>query len=432
LTSLIATLIGVMGWIYVARSFSVSSFVLLLFTFGLVAFSRATLPFRMYDGGEVLLFGAAPWSLYAMRLAVNKSPILCLVISLFSAALLFFAKLTGLVVFAANVAAISLLTLVNQRRLNSSIIAMWVAAAVGVLCFFMLWVAHGAVPALRPWTPGEGSSFTSGWLPIWFSITGATFSGMSAVDFLGWFLGHPRVRIMSDPGLLNYVFGPLGLLLMVWVWFRLRRTHYRDMAILMLTIILLYGIAIAAMYFRQASVSFDYRHFRYAGILFCLLVLTTIDQWRVPLVKTSTCMIVIVFGLFGLKNFVTDTYAQFRVAYYDPVSGISQDTVSPRVVEYLRSETRRQNFQRPIAVLPSPSAAISLPRFRIMYIPPQYLSLEQLDAFKFAGRAEKIFLVVQEQMLQNGKAEAELRSFANYEFDKWEQMNLDGMVVYSQ
>ena len=158
--------------------------------------------------------------------------------------------------------------------------------------------------------------------------------------------------------------GPLGLLLMVWVWLRLRYTRYRDMAVLLLTIILLYAIAFAAMYLRGADISFEERHFRYAGILFFLLLLTAIDQWRVRFAKGLACLVVIVLGFYGLKNSVTGAYAQMR--YYDPTTGISQD-ISPAVLEYLRSEMTRHNFQRPIALVSSPTAFISLPRFRILH-----------------------------------------------------------------
>ena len=160
--------------------------------------------------------------------------------------------------------------------------------------------------------------------------------------------------------------GPLGLLLMVWVWLRLRHTRYRDMAVLLLTIILLYAIAVAAMYLRGADISFEERHFRYAGILFFLLLLTAIDQWRVRFAKGLACLVVIVLGLYGLKNYVTGAYAQMRAGYYDPMTGISQD-ISPAVLEYLRSEITRHNFQRPIALVSSPTAFISLPRFRILH-----------------------------------------------------------------
>ena len=49
-----------------------------------------------------------------------------------------------------------------------------------------------------------------------------------------------------------------------------------------------------------------------------------------------------------------------------------------------------------------------------------------------AGRTDKIFVVVQEKMLSNGKAEALLKSFSDYEFGKWSETRMDGMVIYSQ
>jgi hypothetical protein len=428
LTALIATLIGVTGWIKVSRSFAASHFVIFIIVLGLSTFSYITLPFRMYNGGELLLFAVAPWSLYVMRRAIYKPPMLCFTISLVMAAVLFVAKLTGIVVFATNVAAVSLLALACQRRLSASIIAMWLSSAVGALCFSMFWLARGPVPA-------SGSTFTFWWFPILFSVTGVTFSGISVLDFLGWFLGHPWIGIISGQGateLLSYLLGPLGLLLIAWVWLRLRRTQYREMAVLLLTIVLLYAIAIAAMYLRGASVSFEERNFRYAGILFFLLLLMAADQWHVPAAESLVWVVVIVLGFYGLKQSVTGTYAHMRSGYYDPMTGISQDILSPAVLEYMRSETARQSFQRPVAVIPSAAAAISLPRFRIIYIPGQYLTLEKLSAKKWAGRVEKVFVVVQEEMLPNGKAEAILRSFTGYEFDSWSQIKLDGLIIYTQ
>jgi hypothetical protein len=433
LTALIATLIGVLGWIQVARSFAVSSFVLFVFVLGLSTFSYVTLPFRNYTGGEVLLFASAPWSLYAMRWASNKPPILSLAISLLSVALLFVAKLTGLIVFAANVGAISLFALVNQRRLTLSTISIWVASAIGALCFMIFWVARGPVVA-------SGSTFNLSWFPIWFSVTGVVFSGISGFDFLGWSLGHPWVRIISDLDrttieTLSYVLGPVGLLLIVWVWLRLRHTRYRDMAALLLTVICLYAIAMAVIFFRGhilAAMALDDRHFRYAGILFFLLLLTAIDQWHLPLAKSLAAVVIIVLGLFGLKQSAMGAYAQMPASH--AVSGIYQDIVSPAILEYMRSEIVQRDFQRPIALVPStsPLAALSLPpRFRIVRN-FSILPLELTVPKTWAGRAEAIFVIVPEEMLLNGKAEAILRSFTAYEFDSWRQVKLDGMIIYTQ
>ena len=428
LTALIATLMGLLGWIQVARSFALSSFVLFVFVLGLSTFSYVTLSFRIYNGGELLLFAAAPWSLYAIRWAANKPPILCFAISLLSVTLLFVAKLTGLIVFAANVGAISLLALASQRRFNSSIIAMWLASGVGALCFIMFWLTRGPVAT-------TGGTFAFSWFPIWFSVTGATFSGTSALDFLSGFLRQTWGLIFSDVTdydlytrlRLSFVLGPLGLLLFVWVWLRLRHTRYRDMAILLLIAILLYLITLAAMYLWGGSLSIEDRHFRYAGILFFLLLLTAIDQWRIPLVKGLAWMVVIVLGLYGLKNSATGMYAQMRgTVYDDPMSRISQE-ISPTVLEYLRSEVARNHLERPIAMVPSLSPAISLPRFRIIYIIPYPKIIDRT----WAGRTQKIFVVLPEDLL-NGIAETILRSFTDYEFHNWRQKNLDGMIIYTQ
>ena len=426
LTTLIATLIGVVGWIQVARSFAVSSFVLFVFVLGLNTFPYVTQRFLMYWGGEVLLFATAPWSLYAMRWAANKQPILCFTISLLAAALLFFAKLTGLIVFATNVMAISLGALASQRRLSSSTIAMWVASAIAALCFWMFWVARGPVP-------GGVSTFSFNWLPIWFSIAGAAFSGISGLEFVQWLLFR-WARTISDFSIgiePNYVLGPLGMLLIVWVWFRLRYTRYRDMAVLLLTIILLYAIVIAAlMYVSRDTIPFEERYFRYAGILFFLLLLTAIDQWRVRFAKGLACLMVIVLGLYGLKNYVTGAYAQMRAGYYDPVTGISQEMVSPAILESLRSEITRYNFERPIVLIPSPVAGISLPRFRILH--PFGAWAGYTERTKWVGRADKLFVVLPENTLLNGKAEAILRAFTDYEFDNWKHTKFDGMIIYTQ
>jgi hypothetical protein len=274
----------------------------------------------------------------------------------------------------------------------------------------MFWVARGQVAA-------GGSTFSFSWFPIWFSVTAAAFSGIYG---LALFLAHPWMQINFQWAI--ELLAPLGLLLMVWMWYRLRHTRYRDMAVLLLIIILMYAITVAATlrYLREPDISFEDRHFRYAGILFFLLLLTAIDQWRVRFAKGLACLVVIVLGLYGLRNYATFAYAQMRAGYYDPMTGISQ-FISPAILEHMRSEVTRHNFQRPIAVIPSPAAGISLPRFRIIIIGWQQQPL------KWAGRVDKIFVVVPED-----EAEAILRSFTDYDFDNWSRMKLGGMIIYTQ
>jgi hypothetical protein len=208
------------------------------------------------------------------------------------------------------------------------------------------------------------------------------------------------------------------------------------MAVLLLAIIVIYAITIAAaMYFSKVnSIPLDERYFRYAGILFFLLLLTAIDQWHVRFAKGIACLAFIVLGLYGLRNYATFAYAQMRVGNYDSMTGISQD-ISPAIIEYIRSEVARHDFQRPIVVTTSPLAGISLPRSRIIHCGLEQPWEHQLPAApkrKWVGRAEKIFIVVSEDMRLNDEPAAIMRSFTDYEFDKWSQMKLGGMIIYTQ
>ena len=258
LTTLIATLVGVVGWLQVARSFNATPFVLLLFASGLVMFRHVTLAFQTYNGGEVLLFAIAPWTLHGLRWAADKSTATCFAISLLMAALLFFAKLTGLVVFGANVLAISLTETARHHRVASAVLAMWVTSATVAVLFMISWHSRGVVPA-------GGSGFAFSWPAISFPLTAAALSGVSGLDLLSWLLPRP-----SDLVVATYVLGPLSLLLMAWIWFRVRNTPYRSMGACLFSVIAFYVALVAALYFRGAPISLHERHLRYAGILLLL------------------------------------------------------------------------------------------------------------------------------------------------------------------
>jgi hypothetical protein len=413
LTTLIATLIGVIGWAQVARSFAVTPFVFILFVSGLVSFRFATFAFRNYHGGEILLFAAAPWTLYVLQWGVDKPLLICVAISLLSAALLFFAKLTGLICFAANVLAISLLSVAREGRLTSSILGMWAASAISAMLFLTFWPA-------RDWGPASAS-----WLDIWFPVTGTALSGFSAISLFYSCFQYLSKLISFDPYAVDrsyYVLGPLSLLFIIWVWFRLRDTRYRCMANFLFAIVAIYTIALIAIFFFTNTIyHFEERHLRYSGIIFFLLFLVAMDEWRVSVAKSCAVLVVSAFAAYGLISYARGAL-ELRGAYYDPLTATSQRDEPPVVLEYLRSEMKEHSWQRPIAMLLTPKAAIALPGFRILVA----------DNLPKGGRADKIFVIVQEKMLSNGTAEMLVRTFSDYEFGSWSETRIDGMVVYSQ
>jgi hypothetical protein len=200
------------------------------------------------------------------------------------------------------------------------------------------------------------------------------------------------------------------------------------MAIFLFLIIALYTTALVSIYVRTTPLTFmiEERHLRYAGILFYLLLLVAFDQWRAPFSKAITILIVGVLAAYGLTSYANGARELLGGRYYDPVSGTSQQFVSPIVLEYLRSEMSTHSWENAIAVLPTPEAAVALPRFRIIE------AHHGVAGRTWAGRAEMIFVVMNERLSSSEDSAALLKSFVDYEFGAWNQTQLDGMIVYSQ
>ncbi len=381
---------------------------------------------------------ALPWSLSALLWTAQKRPAACFTVSLLTAAVLFFAKLSGIIVFVATCAGIGSLELVRQRQLTPRLLAMAAGAAVAAILLFFFWLARGA-------TPGSATGYVQGhdvtWPRVFFPIAAATFSGFSALDFLEDLyllvsrLLHSAAPILSEitvNGYASYVLGPLGLLLMGWVWLRLRGTRYRPMISLLFPVIAFYIAAYIAMYVRSANLLlFEERYFYYAGILSFLLLLVAMDQWRASSTRVVPLFLV---GLFAVYGMVAYAHEALRSRNYDKASGIAMIAVPPRALAYLRSEMAAHDWPNAIAVVPLPEAAVGLPHFRILFDWNllDSSSLEAIAAQKWAGRTDKIFVIIGENALTDGKAEAVLKAFVDYDFTKWDKVQIDGVLVYSQ
>jgi hypothetical protein len=263
----------------------------------------------------------------------------------------------------------------------------------------------------------------------------STFNALENLYILIWrLIMHSPIADLSRPtvsGYASYVLGPLGLLLMGWVWFRLRNSSYRRMAVHFIPIILFYTAAYAAMYVHSNTIVFEERYFYFAGILSFLLLLVAMDQGRGFLIRAIPILIVGVFAAYGLTAYAHEALRQHR---YDQASGTAMLTVSPAVLDYLRSEMAAHNWQHAIAAVPQPEAANGLPHYRILFSFDfeDYAPLAEIARKRWAGRTDKIFIILEQAMLNDGKAQAVLGDFVDYDIAKWNQVKLDGMVVFSQ
>lgn len=436
LTTLLATLAGVLGWLRFAGSFDVSCFVLTLFAAGLVTFRYATVPFTAYGGGDTILVGLLPWVLVGLRWAIARGPVTCFAVTVLSFALIFVAKLSGLVAFTATVTAVSLSELLHRRRITPSVLAMAAGSGAAGAVFSVFWLTRGL-------TPVSGSAYAVSGPALWFPVAAAAFSGFSGLDILQDIYVNARQWLNpTEPERAGNIFiavssdalGPLGLLILGWVWLRLRHTGYRAMAACGFGVIAAYTAVFIVMYVRGASTglpTMEERYFYYAGIAFFLLLLAALDGWRGSLGRFISILTVGLFSAYGLFSY---GLGMAQGHHYDPASGASMRNTSPAVLEYLRSQASVHGWHHPVAVIPAPEAATGLPNFRVIlkYFFMDNMTLDEIAGHKWAGRADGMFVVVDEKFRDDGKAEALLKSFVDYGFANWSEVRLDGFVVYSQ
>lgn len=90
------------------------------------------------------------------------------------------------------------------------------------------------------------------------------------------------------------------------------------MAICLFSIIAFYIAALVAVHVRSPNtVSLEERYFRYAGILFFLLLLVAIDQWRGSLARVIPIVIVGMFAIYGLISYVNGVRELMQGSHHD-------------------------------------------------------------------------------------------------------------------
>lgn len=421
-----ATIAGLLGWYVLYRAFGFpvrSSAIAVL----IVACTRHVgLAFGIYNGGEVLLFGTAPWFLLVVwRLRDLRWSA---VVPLLAAALvLFLAKLSGIVLAAAAIGAVvprperGWLGVALARR---AVVAGVTITAMG-LVFYFAWFSRG-------WTAVSEQSALQ-W-PLLVShgalAVGAVWSSsLSLGELAAYLLVHPSRPVLGSVLPVYYLFLPLALATFVLMWWRLRR-DFADY----LLFAALFAAAVSAVlvwtWARGSVVSSDERHFRIAslvlfgGMVHCFLEL----PWRLP--RLAFAAIAILACAYGAAAQASRLADNARRPLGD--RGFRHWIASAEALDFIRSVDRRGADRRATLIhVTSPEIGLEVRHSRVMANHADFQSPDFLRTVKLHGRVPRLYVIVQKRLVDNGKADLMLRSFVDYGAQSWRKIPLGDFVAFA-
>lgn len=417
-----ANLAGVAGWWRLWRAWGLDS--RLAAAAGLVvvtgrAFGAIA---GMANIADALLFAAVPWAAvlawHWRSLRAWQWPALGVV---FAVAMFF--KLSFLVAalaLAGGLVAHAFSEAGGRFNRQVAILALKAGVLVVAVRWFWNWayLSHGASIAGThgPEFPGAGTL-----LMAW---GGPLLSAFSGGNLLGRIFLHP-----SHPLVANFeALWPFTLLAVVLtgavLWRLWRGAAPRPYAIQALVWVGAYGAVFSLLYATGAAVSLEERHYQPAGLALLPGVLAVVAALRARWLRGAAFAVIAGFSLYGLASIAV--HARYRLHHgIASRHGFSHTDLTAGA----RDEIRRIDQLpggRTLFLVTKVEIALEPERGRVLCLPVDSWNESFVRGFTFAGRVERLVLVVPEKDVANGKVEWLKAGLHGY--SAWDARTVDGFV----
>lgn len=274
--TLVFSVAGLAGWYYVYQQFEFDKTTIALSIFFIVTSRLFTINFLNYTGGELLLFGSQPWTIW-FYCKYRSQPLKLFVGLLLLSLLCFFFKTAYTIGFAAlcGCAGLSFLgDFLKTRKIFSP--HFWVAFTMGLCMLGYLaltqlgFIRLGTSPITSTSQPFKivWASFETLSYPLthWFSIAEIYPQLLLRTELAWW--GHG----------IYYFLMFLGFLALVWALLQTKHAHAREIFI---GFYVVYCGVFLLLYNKGAEISIEYRHTKIVAYLFLPLLLVELrrKQW---------------------------------------------------------------------------------------------------------------------------------------------------------
>jgi hypothetical protein len=426
LTVTLALLCCLVGWIVVVREFAPNTTSALLVVVSVGLFRYSTRAFTSYHGGEILLEAVTPWLILAALSIPAMNVLRAALVAAGAVLVAFIAKLSGLIVVAASLAAACLVSTALSRRITQGVVGGASGAVMALIVIYVSFLSRGS-------TPATGINWS---LPL-KTIAGSLFipwvAGMSWGDLSIFFSGGP------DPfdvpiGYLA-ITAPVALLIMyIVVGSRLQTT---DAVQLKRFALLFYGMTVTCFIFIYVKgsngVGFEERYFRSAGTLLFLCALISAFAAGTPVwIRGAFLVLCALMALYGVASF---SYFELRTAKgqsLDRASWTNQWMFDAVAIDFAREIYAREGRDA-LFVLPlfgQAQSAVTMPAdARILVMNFEY---EPESRYRYFGRVPGSVVVLVPNIFDTSKRRVLLSAFRDYAPDAWNRKTFANTSVYFQ
>lgn len=386
--------------------------------------------FDIYGGGEVLLAAAMPWFVLLILRFREMTPLKSVVLFL-AIAFMTFLKLSGLVLAVALVGAVELMDLMAARpdrikRLIRRAILVGLPFLVFAILFQIFWASRGETPTTAAANVFSPMRLLTHAVP---AFVACFTSILSAGDFAAATLmrpGHVLIRT-----LIPFYFAmalPVGFLIYV-VRRQLARTHpdYLRFAAI-LTVI--YWLIMSILYVRGGEVSLEDRQFRQVGMVLAIGVVHAALQWRLPF-RLAVAAVASVLIAYGGASWFQKLQRNTQSARGE--GGIRHMVLSPSALAFVRGTLDQPLNGSSLVVISSGEIALEFHTRRTVEIPADFREPADLaKRYVFKGRVDHLGVLLQNKLVDEGKAAIVLAEFKDYPVDGWKKVSLGDFTYYSQ
>jgi hypothetical protein len=403
LTVTICSLLGLSGYYQLFKRLGFTNWLSAISIAFIACQNYFILPFIFYPGGEVLLFAFGGWFLYGC-FGIQKINWQSMLFLFLAGIVGFFAKSSALWMYASGVACVWVNLSANKKDIkhwlrNGVMLGIPVVAALAVI--YVGYLSKGVNP----------SNAAGAWLikpeTFAFPLASPLLSGLSIDEMVNGLIYHPDNAILSY-GTSIAVLAFLALGSLYFINSVLRFIPNKNYALALTIFYITATLFFSYLYLKQATVSFEGRHFRIIGML-------SIPGLVYFASKTKVSRIVL--GIFWAAFFCWEV-AYFKIEYKVNIesghgpSGLSQQAYDQDTLDEL-SKLDKQHPKGALFVCTSPDLAIELQN-RVLTLDIQDMTPQDFKELKYMGKAGAIYILMPEAYQKNGVAYKIVKSFTYY------------------